>query len=164
VRAHGGQELLDVGGLVMLLARKLDAHELLCDAGVDLEAGPGRGRARSEDLEGALVERRRRLDGDRLRDRALAGEAVAVANEVFAELHAIPERGGRDRAGDELHTARRAAAAAPTDRVDVDAVRVCRAEDGGSGIDVEDAAHARITRDDRERDRHSRVIVRYAPR
>ena len=76
-----------------------------------------------------LVERRGDLDGDRLGDAALAGEPVALADEVRAELHLVHDRGRRHRPGEELHAARRAAPAPSARGGDVDRRRVGGLED-----------------------------------
>jgi hypothetical protein len=103
-----------------------------------------------------LVERRRRLDGDGFIEAALAGQAVALADEVLPELHVVGDRGRRDGAGHELHTAGCAAATAPTGGGDVHAGLVGSLEDRGAGRRGQGAPCPRVARIDEngERDAH----------
>src|SRR5206468_2194577 len=98
------------------------------------------------DLERALVERRRRLHGDGFVKDALAGEAVALAHEIVAELDLVHDRGRRRQAGQELHPARRTPPAPAAGGGDVDAGRVRRLEDRGAGRDRHGPAHSGIAR------------------
>src|SRR5437879_9360823 len=106
----------------MLLSWHGDLDHLFGDAGIEQDAtelphaGPG-----AEDLERALVERRRRLDGDGFVKNALAGKAIAVADEVIAELDLVHDRRRRRQAGQELDPTRRAPPAPTAGCRDVDA-------------------------------------------
>src|SRR5437867_2831982 len=160
------RELLEVGGLVVLLARQRDLHQLLGDAGLDAHAEPADARTGAEDLERSLLERRGHLDGDRLGDRALTGKPIALAHEVVAELDLVHDRGRRDRALDELHAAGRAAAAAAAGGGDIHPPVVRRLEDAGAGRDGQLAACpgvARVRQDD-ERDGHPAILYALAAR
>ena len=93
----------------------------------------------TEDLESPLVERgrhvhRRRLDGHRL-----AGEAVAFADEVVAELELVVDGGRRRRALDELDAARRAAAAPAARRRDLDPLGLAGTQEGSARLDRDGA-------------------------
>jgi hypothetical protein len=156
IDARRERELLEVGGLVVLLPGQRDAHEPLHHARIDGHAG--RRRARSEDLERLLVDGGRHLDGERLHHRALAREAIALAHEIVPELHLVHDGGRRNGAGDELHPARRAAAATSAGGGDVDAARVGGLQDAGAGGDAQLTAGSGMARiaDDDEGDRHAR--------
>ena len=74
----------------MLLLGQRDLHHLLVDARRRWPRGRRAGRRPgAQDLEAALVERRGDLDGDRRGDRALAGQAIALADQVVAELDLV---------------------------------------------------------------------------
>jgi hypothetical protein len=143
----------------MLLARERHLDELLHDAGVERHApqaheavGPV-----GEDLERALLERRRHLDGDRFLEQALTGEAIALADEVVAELHLVHHGRWRDRALQELHATGGAAAPSPARGRDVDTAGVGRLQDGGARRGEKRPARRRIARvaDDRESHGHA---------
>src|SRR5262249_60593086 len=87
------EQLLEVGGLVVLLARQVDLDDLLGDARIERDAAelPDAGTG-AQDLERALVERRRRLDGDGFVNNALAGGAVAPPDEGGAGLGLLHDR------------------------------------------------------------------------
>ena len=139
--AGGGQQLLEVRGLVMLVLGKRDLHDLLVDPGVEGHGGRRAGQPlAAEDLKAALVDGGGDLDGRRRDHRALAGEAIAVADQPLAELELIRDGGRRCCARDELDPARRAPTAPAAGRRDVDAGGVRRLQDGRSGCDVEGAA------------------------
>jgi hypothetical protein len=144
---------------MVLLARQRDLHQLFHDAGVDAHAEAGDAGSRAEDLERLLLERRCELHRDRLGDCALAGESIPLTYEIVAELDLVHDRRRRDRAGDKLHAAGGAAAAAPARRGDVDAAGVRGLENAGAGRDAELAAHRGIARSqDDERDGHPRLL------
>ena len=131
---HRGHELLDVGGLVVLLSRQGDLHDLLGHARFDRDVGgPGRAGAGAQDLEGFLLDRRRQHHRGRLLEPALAGQAITLAHEVVAELQLIGDGGWRHRAGDEFDAARGAAAPAATGGGDLDAGGVSGFEDARAG-------------------------------
>ena len=133
--AGGGQQLLEVRGLVMLVLGQRDLHDLLVDPGVEGHGGRRAGQPlAAEDLKAALVDGRGDLDGRRRDHRALAGEAIAVADQPLAELELIRDRGRRCSARDELDPARRAPTAPAAGRRDVDAGGVRRLQDGRSGL------------------------------
>ena len=124
--AEGGRELLEVGGLVVLLARQADLHDLLPDPRVERDATHSDdARPGTQDLKRALLEGRRDLDGHGLARHALAREPVALADLVVTELDLVHDRRGRHRAGDELDSAGGAPAPASARGGDVDACRVC---------------------------------------
>ena len=157
-----GQQLLQIRRLVMLLARQVHLHDLLHDTGRDRDTAETVGvLSGTEDLKRRLVERGRRLHGDRLGHVALTREPVPVADQFVAELDFVHDRGRWDGAGDELHATRRAPTAAAARGGDVDAGRVRGAQDGGG---LRDAQHARLvgrarSRKDRERDRHRPILA-----
>ena len=154
---HGGAELLEVRGLVVLLAGQGHLDELLLDSRVQGDpAVGGRARAPAEDLERQLLERRRHLDRDGIARHALAGEPVALAHEVGAELDLVHDRGRRHGPGHELDPARRAAAPAAAGGGDVDTSGLSGFEDRRPRCQVERAARPGIARlgQDRERDGH----------
>ena len=155
--ADGFEELLEVGGLVMLLARQGDLDHLLGHARIERHAAElAYARPGAEDLERALVERRRRLDGDGLVQDALTGQAIALAHQVVAELDLVHDRRRRRQAGQELDPARRAAAAPAAGRRDVDAARVRRLEDRRPRRDAQRPARGRVVwiGDEGQRDGH----------
>ncbi len=134
----GAEQLLEVGGLVVLLLGQLHVDQVLPDARVDGHAlQRRRRRLRAEDLEAPLVERGRHLHRDRLEHAALTGEAIALAHEGVAELELVHHGGRRHGAGGELHPAGRAAAAAAAGGGDVHPRRMRGAEDGGARLDLE---------------------------
>ena len=141
----------------MLLSWHGDLDHLFGDAGIEQDAtelphaGPG-----AEDLERALVERRRRLDGDGLVQHALTGQAIALADEVVAELDLVHDRRRRGQTCQELDPARRAPAAPSARRRDVHSARVSRLEDRRARRDRQRPARAGIVRigDERQRDGH----------
>src|SRR6058998_2309156 len=136
--AQGGGELLEVGDLVVLLAGQADLHDLLPDPGVERDAAHSNdARPGAQDLERALLERRRDLDGHGLTRHALAGEPVALADKVVTELDLVHDRRRRDRAGDELHPAGGASAPASARGGDLDGCRVRRFQDRGVGREGE---------------------------
>src|SRR5437667_99778 len=124
--AEGGRELLEVGGLVVLLTRQADLHDLLPDPRVERDATHSDdARPGTQDLKRALLEGRRDLDGHGLARHALAREPVALADLIVTELDLVHDRRGRHRAGDELDSAGGAPAPASARGGDVDACRVC---------------------------------------
>src|SRR6185295_19760660 len=92
-----------------------------------------------QDLEGRVIERGRDLYGDRLGDRPLAGEPIALADERVAQLQLVHDRGRGSGARNQLDATRGAAAPATADRVDVHAARVGRLQDGRARLGVQDA-------------------------
>ncbi len=152
-RAPGrGEQGLQVGGLEMLVLGQGHLDRALADARVDRDRrGRARGALAPQDLKGRVVERRRDLHGDRLGDRPLAGEPVALAHEGVAELQLVHDGGRRRGARDQLDPAGGAAAPAAADRVDVHAARVGRLEDGRARFGIEDARAGQ----DGQRDRHA---------
>jgi hypothetical protein len=158
VEAGRGGERFEVGGLPVLLARQRDRHAALDDAGVDGHARQPRARrGGAEDLERLLLDRRRQLHGHGLARRALAREPVAFADQLGTELHLVHDRRRRDRAGQELHPARRAAAAAAAGGGDVDRRGVRGPEDRRARRQAELAARAGVAGigEDDEGDRHA---------
>ena len=153
--SHRVEELFEVGRLVVLFPRKGDLEDLLGDPGIDdhprdvLDSAVG-----TEDLERLLVQGRGDLHGEGLRHVALAGEAVAFADEVAAELELVHDGGRRNGAPDELHPAGGAAPAPAAGRGDVDPARLRRLEDRGAGGDLE----MTVVGEDGEGDRHARRI------
>jgi hypothetical protein len=151
------QELLEIGRLVMLLARQRDLDDLLGDTGIERDpaelphVGPG-----AQHLERPLLERRRDLDGHGLVEDALAGEAIALTDEVVAELDLVHDRRRRRQTGQELDPARGAPSAPAARRGDVHAARVRRLQNRGPGRDAERPARrgAAGSEDDRQRDGH----------
>ena len=134
----GAEQLLEVGGLVVLLLGQLHVDQLLADARVDGHAlQRRRRRLRAEDLEAPLVERGRHLHRDRLEHAALTREAIALAHEGVAELELVHHGGRRHGAGGELHPAGGAAPAPAAGGGDVHPGRVRGAEDGGARLDLE---------------------------
>ena len=132
--ADGGEELLEVGRLMVLVVRHRHLDDLLGHTGVHHDAGRARhARAGAEDLKGLLVERGCELDGERLLETTLTGQPIALADEIVAELHLIGERRRWDGAGDELDPTRRASAAAATRGGDVDPTVVRGLQQGGAG-------------------------------
>src|SRR5258705_3345 len=80
--------------------------DLLGDPGVGGHGDRRAGRPlTAEDLKAALVDGRSDLDGHRRGHRALAGEAIAFADQPLAELELVRDGGRRCYARDELDPA-----------------------------------------------------------
>jgi hypothetical protein len=146
------EKLLEVGGLMMLFARQGDLDHLLGDPRIERDpaelphAGPG-----AKDLERALVERRRRLDGDCFVEHTLAGEAIALADQIVAELDLVHDRRRRRQPRQELHATGRAPPAPAAGGGDIDAARVRRLENRGAWRDRQRPARRGIARIGNER-------------
>ncbi len=155
--ADGGEQLLEIRRLVMLLLWQRDLDDALGDAGVDSHR---RRRAQPAVRRRGSGRSARRAGGATctvigLGHPALAGEAVALADERVAELQLVHDRRRRHGARDELDPAGRAAPPAPAGGRDVDAGIMGGLEDGRSGLDVEDA----LVGKDGERWAHSCVRI-----
>ena len=134
------RELFEIGGLGPFAPGEVDMDEALPHAGLHLDT---RTRHRvvgdAEDLERPLVERGRHAHRRRLDRRRLAGEAVAFADEVVAELELVVDGGRRRRALHELDAARRAAAAPAARRRDLDPLGLAGTQEGSARLDRDGA-------------------------
>ncbi len=133
--ADGRGQLLDIGGLVMLLARQRDLHQLLVDPGVDRHAArPGRGRRPGSGTSVSSSGGASSTVTDSIGS-TLAGQAIALAHQRVAELDLVTDGGRRHRAGHELHAAGGAPSATAAGGGDVDAGGVGGLEDARAGRD-----------------------------
>ena len=90
IASDDGEQLFEVGGLVVLLARERHRDEALVHAGVDGHAAQRAGGIGGpQHLERQLLDGRRHLHGHGLARPALAGQAVALAHLVGPELDLV---------------------------------------------------------------------------